>query len=183
MDPRRLLMAMALACGGGAGGRRAGCGDHQRQRPRNAPAVPLTLTKIDDLDFGTMVSSGTSGTVALNAITGNRAFAGGVTAVPSAPGHRAYFAGAGSPSQQVIITINPPATLANTNGDTIDVLALTLDGGPIRSIDPVTRAFFVGVGGILMLNANQPDGDYSANFYGDAPNINDLVAARAADPN
>ena len=87
-----------------------------------------------------------------------------MTGVTSAAGHRAYFAGAGSPSQQVIITINPPATLANTNGDTIDVLALTLDGGPIRSIDPVTRAFFVGVGGILMLNANQPDGDYSANF-------------------
>jgi len=64
----------------------------------------------------------------------------------------------------VIITINPPTTLANSNGDTIDVLALTLDGGPIRSIDPVTRAFFVGVGGILMLSANQPDGDYSSIF-------------------
>ena len=112
--------------------------------------IPLTLTKIDDLDFGTMVSSGTSGTVALNAITGNRAFAGGVTAVPSAPGHRAYFGGAGSPSQQVIITINPPATLANTNGDTIDVLALTLDGGPIRVDRP-------GDPGLLRRRRRHPD--------------------------
>jgi hypothetical protein len=111
-----------------------------------------------------MISSGSSGTVALNPTTGNRTFAGGVTGVTSAAGHRGYFAGAGSPSQQVIVFINPPATLANSNGDTIDVLALTLDGGPIRSIDPVTRSFFVGVGGILMLNANQPDGNYSANF-------------------
>jgi hypothetical protein len=126
--------------------------------------LPLTLTRIDDLDFGTMISSSSSGTVALNATSSNRSFAGGVTGVASAAGHRGYFGGSGSPSQQVIITVNAPVTLANTNGDTIDVLALTLDGGPIRSIDPVTRAFFVGVGGILMLNANQPDGDYSANF-------------------
>ena len=163
MDPRRLFMAMALASAA-VPAAAAPVAAVTNASGRATLLLPLILTKIDDLDFGTMVSSGTSGTVALNAITGNRAFAGGVTAVPSAPGHRAYFGGSGSPSQQVIITINPPATLANTNGDTIDVLALTLDGGPIRSIDPVTRAFFVGVGGILMLNANQPDGDYSANF-------------------
>ena len=44
------------------------------------------------------------------------------------------------------------------------MLALTTDGGPIRSIDPATRSFFIGVGGILMFSANQPDGDYSATF-------------------
>ena len=126
--------------------------------------IPLTLTKIDDLDFGTMISAGSSGTVSLNATTGNRLFAGGVTGVSSAAGHRAYFGGAGSPSQQVIVTVIPPATLDNAAGDQITVLALTTDGGPIRSIDPATRTFFVGVGGILMLNANQPDGDYSATF-------------------
>jgi uncharacterized protein DUF4402 len=126
--------------------------------------IPLTLTKIDDLDFGTMISAGSSGTVSLNATNSNRLFAGGVTGVASAAGHRAYFGGAGSPSQQVIVTVTPPATLDNANGDQITVLALTTDGGPIRTIDPVTRTFFIGVGGILMLNANQPDGDYSATF-------------------
>ena len=126
--------------------------------------VPLTLTKIDDLDFGTMISTSSSGTVSLDATTGNRLFAGGVTGVASAPGHRAYFGGAGTPSQPVIVTINQPATLGDGNGNTIIVLALTQDGSPIRTIDPVTRTFFVGVGGILMLNANQPDGLYSANF-------------------
>jgi hypothetical protein len=126
--------------------------------------VPLTLTKIDDLDFGTMISTSSSGTVSLSAVDSSRLFAGGVTGVSSAAGHRAYFGGAGTPNQQVIVTVSAPATLANSNGDKITVLALTLDGSPIRTIDPVTRAFFVGVGGILMLNANQPDGDYSANF-------------------
>jgi hypothetical protein len=126
--------------------------------------VPLTLTKIDDLDFGTMISGSSSGTVSLDATTSNRLFAGGVTGVPSAPGHRGYFGGAGSPSQQVIVTITAPLTLSDGSGNNITVLALTQDGSPIRSIDPVTRSFFVGVGGILMLNANQPDGLYSANF-------------------
>lgn len=126
--------------------------------------VPLTLTKIDDLDFGTMISQSSSGIVSLDATTSNRVFAGGVTGVASAAGHRAYFGGAGSPSQQVIVTINAPATLDDGLGNSITVLALTQDGSPIRSIDPVTRSFFVGIGGILMLNASQPDGLYSANF-------------------
>jgi hypothetical protein len=126
--------------------------------------IPLTLTKIDDLDFGTMISQSTSGIVSLDATTSNRVFAGGVTGVASGAGHRGYFAGAGSPSQQVVVTINAPATLSDGLGHSITVLALTQDGSPIRSIDPVTRSFFVGVGGILLLNANQADGLYSANF-------------------
>ena len=126
--------------------------------------IPLTLTKIDDLDFGTMISGGSSGIVSLDATTSNRVFAGGVTGVPSAAGHRAYFGGAGSPSQQVIVTIAAPATLDDVNGNHMTVLALTQDGSPIRSIDPVNRDFFVGVGGILMMNANQAEGLYSANF-------------------
>jgi hypothetical protein len=128
--------------------------------------VPLTLTKVDDLDFGTMIASNISGTVALNAATSARTFAGGVTGVPSAAGHRALFAGAGTGGQQVILTVIPPVQLTSSGGDTIDVLALTLDNGgnPIRTIDPVTRSFFVGVGGILLINADQPDGDYSSTF-------------------
>ena len=128
--------------------------------------VPLTLTKIDDLDFGTMIAPTTPGTVALDAATSNRTYTGGVVGVSSAPGHRAYFGGAGTPNQQVILTLIPPSQLTDSNGDTIGVLALTLDnsGNPIRSVDPTTRAFFVGVGGILNLSANQPDGDYSATF-------------------
>jgi hypothetical protein len=128
--------------------------------------LPLTLTKIDDLDFGTVVSSGTSGTVALNATSSARTFAGGVTGVATAAGHRAYFGGAGTGGQQVVVVVIPPTQLTNTNGDTIDVLALTLDqgGNPIRTIDPVTRSFFVGIGGILNIGANQPDGLYSATF-------------------
>ena len=128
--------------------------------------LPLTLTKIDDLDFGTVVSSGTSGTVALNATTGARTFAGGVTGVTTTAGHRAYFAGAGTGGQQVVVIVIPPTQLTDVNGDTVDVLAMTIDNGgnPLRTIDPVTKTLFVGVGGILNIAGNQPDGVYSSTF-------------------
>lgn len=126
--------------------------------------VPLSLVKIDDLDFGTVITSPLSGTVTINATTGARSVAGGVTGLASALGNRARFAGAGSPNQQVIVVVTPPAALQNLNGDQLPVLALTLEGSPIKTIDPITRAFSFGVGGIIMVNANQPEGDYSANF-------------------
>jgi hypothetical protein len=125
--------------------------------------LPLSLLKVDDLDFGAIVPSSVSGTVTINATTGARTFAGGVTGVPSADGNRALFVGAGTPSQQVIMVVNAPAQLANANGDKIDVLGLTMDGSAVRTID-TNRAFFVGVGGSLDIKANQPDGDYSAAF-------------------
>ena len=126
--------------------------------------IPLTLTKIQDLDFGSIVPSPVSGVVTINATTGNRTFAGGVTLVPGDAGFRADFGGAGSPNQQVIMTMNAPAQLISGAGDTIDVLALTMDGPAIRTVDATTRAFFVGVGGTIQIAANQPEGDYNALF-------------------
>lgn len=126
--------------------------------------VPLTLTKIDDLDFGTLVPSAVSGMVAIDATTGNRTVAGGVTGVPSDAGHRARFAGAGTPNQQVVVVITPPTQLTSVAGDNIQVLALTLEGSPFKTVDPTTRTFTFGVGGILLIAANQPEGVYTATF-------------------
>lgn len=127
--------------------------------------VPLTLTKIDDLDFGTLIPSATAGMVNINASTGARTVAGGVTALTSDPGNRAYFGGAGTPNQLVLLALSPPVELINPDGDTIPVLGLTLDGPPIRTVNPATRAFYVGVGGTLGIGANQPDGEYTAPFW------------------
>ena len=126
--------------------------------------VPLSLTKISDLSFGSILTSPVSGTVSISPATGARTTAGGVTGLASDPGFRARFAGAGTPNQQVIVVVNPPATLANANGDLITVLALPLEGSPVKSIDPTTRAFSFGVGGIILVNANQAEGLYSADF-------------------
>ncbi|HEY6047874.1 MAG TPA: DUF4402 domain-containing protein [Sphingomicrobium sp.] len=136
----------------------------QQSNGRALILVPLTLTKVNDLSFGSVVPSAISGVVTINATTGARTFAGGVSGVPSDAGNRAYFAGAGSPSQVVIVTINPPAQLLNGAGDTIVVLGLTLDGPPIRTIDPVAPTFYVGVGGNILIAANQAEGLYTNTF-------------------
>ena len=126
--------------------------------------IPLTLTKIDDLSFGTVVPSALSGAVSINASTGARTIIGGVTGVPSDVGQRAYFGTAGSPNQQVIVTLTQPPALTSVAGDTIPVLALTLDGANIRTIDPATRTFFFGIGGVILVGANQAEGVYTATF-------------------
>lgn len=126
--------------------------------------VPLTLTKITDLDFGTVVPSPVSGVVSINATTGARTFAGGVTGASSDVGNRATFGGGGSPNQQVIVTVDPPPALTSAAGDTVTVLGMLLDGPALRTVDATSRAFFVGVGGTLLIEADQPEGDYSADF-------------------
>ena len=59
----------------------------------NAAVVrPNTLIKTDDLDFGTLISGATGGTVTINPVTNARTTSGGVTPVGSAA-QRATFQG------------------------------------------------------------------------------------------
>lgn len=125
--------------------------------------IPLTLNKLQDLYFGTIIPSNLSGVVTVPA-DGTAPFAtGGATLLSSDPGYRAQFAGAGTANQMVIVTATNPVLLSNGLGDNVTVLALTLDGPPVRTID-ATRAFTFNVGGILMINANQPEGVYQSDF-------------------
>ena len=39
-----------------------------------------------------------------------------------------------------------------------------IDGPPVRSIHPVDRTFFFGVGGVILINADQPEGVYTADY-------------------
>lgn len=125
--------------------------------------VPLSLTKIQDLDFGSAIPSSVLGSLIINSSTGARSTVGGVTLVPSDSGQRGYFAGAGSPNQQVLLAITAPSQLTSAAGDTINVIGLTLDGSALRTIDS-THAFYVGVGGSLEIQPNQAEGLYTGQF-------------------
>lgn len=120
---------------------------------------PLTLTKLGDLSFGTIITSNAAGTIAIPADGSAPILTGGVAHIPSDTGGRARFAGAGTAGQQIIVIADNPLTLSNGLGDTVNVLAITLDGPNVRTID-ATRAFFVNVGGILHVAADQPEGIY-----------------------
>lgn len=126
--------------------------------------IPLTLTKVQDLHFGTIVpSTTTAGFVSINATTGVRTASAGLTLMPADIGQRGRFAGAGTPGQQVIMALTPPAELTNLAGDTLTVLAMNLDGPTTRTI-AADHSFFVGVGGVIFVTANQPEGLYSATY-------------------
>ena len=126
--------------------------------------IPLTLTKVQDIHFGSIVpSTTTAGFVSINATTGARTGSAGLTLMPADVGQRAQFAGAGTPGQQVIMALTPPAQLTNPAGDTLDVLAMTLDGPTTRTIAS-DQTFFVGVGGTIFVAANQAEGLYSATY-------------------
>ena len=125
--------------------------------------IPLELSKLDDLHFGTIIPSAISGTVTVPADGSAATTAGGVTLVTSDPTMRARFGGAGSANQFVFINVTNPGTLSNLAGDTVTVLALTMDQPALIQIDS-TRAFIFHVGGILQVNANQPEGWYEAEF-------------------
>jgi hypothetical protein len=127
---------------------------------------PLTLTRVDDLDFGTVIASAVAGQVTINEDTGARSVSGGVLGVPTAPGQRGLFAGAGTAGQQVDLTLTPPAGGVLVSGaNFLIVSAMVLDNGnsTTRTID-VTGAFQVGVGGTFDIAASQPNGLYAADF-------------------
>ena len=125
--------------------------------------IPLTLTKVQDLHFGTVVPSSVAGTVTIDPVTGNRTGSPEVTLVPSNIGQRGQFAGAGSPGQQVIMALTPPAVLGNGFGDTIVVQSMALDGPNTRTIAN-DQTFYVGVGGVLQIGADQAEGVYTATY-------------------
>lgn len=165
MDYRKFLIAAAMAVTA-VPVQAAPVSAAQDAGGRALILAPLTLTKIDDLSFGAVVPSAISGVVVINAATGARTIAGGVTGVPSDVGQRAYFGGAGSANQLVFVSVVPPVQLTSTTNpaDSVMVLALPLEGSPLKTINPVTRSFFFGVGGIILIGANQPEGIYEATF-------------------
>ena len=124
--------------------------------------LPLTLTKGQDLEFGTVVSSPVAGTVTINAKTGARTHAGGVTEVASDVGQRGLFAWAATPGSPVDFDITYPATLDDGAGNSVQVAVLFLQS--MSAIADVNGIVQVGVGGSILVSANQADGTYTNTF-------------------
>ena len=127
--------------------------------------IPLQITNIDDLEFGTVVADPLlAGTVHIPADGSPRSFSGGVQGVASDPGARAVVATAGAPGQQVLVAYAPPAALNDGFGNSITVLGMSMEGSPLKTIDPITRSLFINFGGTLLIAPNQAEGNYEANF-------------------
>lgn len=156
------LISAAAAFAIAAGSSPASAANTASADARALLLIPLTITKVQDLDFGTIVESSVAGTVTINAATGARTHNGGVTEVASDPGQRAVFDWAGTPGQQVNFDIAYPATLDDGAGNSVQVALLYLQSS--SGIADVNGVVEVGVGGSLLISANQPAGSYSNTF-------------------
>jgi len=134
---------------------------------RGVVLSPLTLTKVTDLDFGTVAAGTALGTVSVNADTGIRTFttgAGQPTPVPSTV-TRGEFRGLAQAAATVQLTLVPPTGGQIYSGSNfINVRNMALDsGGPTRLV-PAGGSFVVGVGADFDIAANQPNGTYTGLF-------------------
>jgi len=163
VDKRKILIAAVLATSAVPGPALAAPPSNTATAGARALLLlPLTLTKVDDLKFGTVISSPIAGTVTIKAATGARTQTGGVTPVASDPGQRALFDWAGTPGQQVDFNISYPATLDDGAGNSVQVALLYLQSSTV--IADSSGIVEVGVGGSILIAANQPEGLYSNTF-------------------
>jgi len=125
---------------------------------------PLALTKVNDMDFGTIAASTTAGTVVLGT-DNSRTPAGGVALVPPAAGVAASFTVAGEASRTFAITLPTNGTVTLTGpGAAMNCNDFTHSAGATPTLDGGGAAAFT-VGATLSINASQVSGSYtSANF-------------------
>src|SRR5947208_5124434 len=131
---------------------------------RGVVLQPLTLTKVSDLDFGTVAGSNVAGNVTVDANSGVRSAGGGVIAAPSTFS-RGRFDGLGQTGQTVGLSLTPPTGNVLVSGsNTVAVHSLSLDNGGATRVIGAGGNFTVYVGGDFGIAANQPNGTYSALF-------------------
>jgi hypothetical protein len=134
---------------------------------RGTVLQPLTLSRVQDLDFGTILASNIAGSVTIDADDGSRSVSGGVAEVGVNGGQRAVFTGAGPAGDQVDLVLAPPPGMLlyrdATTSLTITSLVLDLANSTVRTMD-AGGAFSVGVGGTFAIAAGQPAGVYAADF-------------------
>jgi len=123
---------------------------------------PLTLQKLQDLDFGT-ISAATAGTAVLDPVTNSITTTGGVLAA-GAP-HAAQFRGAATKNSVVNIKLpKQPVTLTRVGGtETLTASNFTLDGPTKKQMAQATT-FDIRVGATLTVPALPVPGHYVGTF-------------------
>ncbi len=131
---------------------------------------PMSVVKIEDLNFGNLVAGTTAGTMTVNTANGNVNVTGGVVRAGGVTS-RANFIIYGPQNQIVRIRI-PSTILISRNGGganmRIDQMSV---GNANRSLGTNvlgrlsrTGVFNLTVGGRLRVNANQQEGGYTGTF-------------------
>jgi spore coat protein U-like protein len=132
---------------------------------------PLAFIQVENLDFGSIISGTTAGTVTLSP-TNVRTATGGVV-LKGTGFQTARFAGMGVVTQRVRIRITPNTITLTGPGPSMTVDSFTIGPGttllqtgnsPNYRILALNGIFTFTVGGRLNVGANQPPGSYSGTF-------------------
>jgi hypothetical protein len=139
-----------------------------------AIVTPGEFIKVEDLNFGAVIPSGTAGTVVVTP-TGTRSASGGVTLYGNAF-HPAEFAGRkpgnGNPPVRISVGNNTiqllgpgaPMTVRLFRGSTNPTTAFTTTPRNYQVNGTSTGAFELRVGATLDVNANQTPGTYTGTW-------------------
>jgi hypothetical protein len=126
--------------------------------------LPLTVTKLQDMDFGFLAVT-TAGTAVLDPDSDMLSVTGGATPVGGAP-HCAQFVGAAQSNSVVNIKVpKQPVTLTRVGGtETMTASNFTLQGGLSKRDLAKADSFTFRVGATLNIAAGQVEGTYAGTF-------------------
>jgi hypothetical protein len=118
--------------------------------------TPTAVSKVDDLQFGTIISGSVEATVTMSA-AGNFICGTGLTCSGSAKPSAFNITGTGNE----VVTVATDATVKLENGGNFMLAALSTSNS---SITLNAGAGTFKVGGVLTVKANQPSGTYAGDF-------------------
>ena len=135
--------------------------------------TPLSFSKVQDLDFGSLIAGTTAGTAVI-APAGTRTVSGGVIGAASTF-QPARFAGFGATGQTVVISVSANSyTLTRAGGtQTMSIDTFVIGSSPITTITTAPLGFTIAsatgiftfpLGATLRVSANQTPGVYSGTF-------------------
>ena len=163
-----LLAAMATVAGGHGAQAAEQSGTGQVE-----VLEPAVLTNIANLDFGTIVRSGSGGAITVNAASNQVATFGELTSVRD-PAHRAVFTANAPMGALMVLTLDPTVTMQRSGGTETLTANLTHSIGDgllaarvfnlLVGVRTVKREQTIYVGGTLMIPGNQAEGEYSGEF-------------------
>lgn len=127
-------------------------------------AKPIKVMQRQDLDFGTVASSvSTGGTVVINASTGAKSVTGGVVDLGGAHG-RAEFRVTGDKNTAYTITLPTSITINAATGPGTATIDTFVSDPSSPAVLPNNGQQTVFVGATLTVGANQPPETYSGSF-------------------
>ena len=123
---------------------------------------PLTITSTRDMDFGTIVLSGTGAYTDTIAMTRAGVVTCGANTTCSGTTKSAHYTMTGTRDQKVTITVSPTIALVNQTQTSPD-LTLTVDSPTLATLDSTGAGAF-NIGGSIDVSDTTVDGVYVGTF-------------------